>query len=400
MTNPTIIIIAYNRPRVLQRLLKSIATADYILYKKVRLVISIDGGGDRYNQVLEVANTFNWPFGEKEVISHNENIGLRQHVIDCGNLTEKYENIIVLEEDCFVGRNFYDYACKSLEFYKGNPEIAGISLYAYTYYESAGMPFMPVNDGFDTYFMQVPGSLGQVLTKDQWLGFMDYYKSGVEIEEKDKLPEKVKTWPKTSWKKYYYKYMVEKNLYFVYPQMAFSTNFGDAGTNLSSQTQVYQVPIENYRDLDGYRFCEFVESLNKYDAYFELLPACLIAREVDISTDTCIDLIGSKPINLHENKYWLSGKRCMNPIISFDNSLIPVVQNVIFNVKGNSIHYAERESFGIMDHEEKIQQIANAQSLGFTIGEIQIISGKYYKIGYYITHPLKIPEFLKRKLLK
>jgi hypothetical protein len=371
--------------------------AEYHQYDDIRLIISIDGGGNKYTDVLEVSMSFEWKYGEKEIIAYPENIGLRKHVIACGNLTEKFDSIIVLEEDCFVSRNYYNYACKSLNFYSSEPMIAGISLYAYTYYESAGMPFMPVIDGFDTYFMQVPGSLGQVWTKTHWRGFMDYYHSNHQIEKNDKIPEKVKTWPETSWKKYFYKYMVEKNLYFVYPQVAFSTNFGDVGTHLTFQTQVYQVALENYK-VKEYNFAKFEDSKNKYDAYFEMLPECLISHKVNIDLDTCIDLMGSKPLELFKQQYCLSIKKCLNPIQCYDNSLIPIIQNVIYGVDGKWISYAESYSFGELFESARIQQIVNAQSLGFSTGEIKILSGKTYKIGDYILNPHKIWGFFKRKI--
>jgi len=398
--NPTIIIIAYNRPVALSRILGSIAVADFSTYTDVRLIISIDGGGSNFQMVKEVAESFYWQYGVKEVIVHNVNIGLRKHVISCGDLTEKYENIIMLEEDCFVSKNFYNFSIQSLDFYASDKRIAGISLYAYSYYESIGTLFIPIADGYDTYFLQVPSSLGQIWTRAQWQGFKKYYNTKPIIAENDKIPEKVKTWPDSSWKKYFYKYMVDNDLYFVYPQIAFSTNFGDTGENLTEQTQVYQVILENYEKGKEYCFPLFEESNNKYDAYFEFLPKCLISRGVNIDLDTCVDVMGSKPLLLFENKYVISSKTCTQSIIGFDNVLIPVVQNILYKLKGDAIHYGLREHFGILEESSKFQQIANIQTLGFTTGMLQVMSGKYYKIGYYFLKPLKILDMLKRKLKK
>lgn len=43
---PAIVVATYNRPYALQRLLNSIAKADYKGYKNIPLVISVDGGGN------------------------------------------------------------------------------------------------------------------------------------------------------------------------------------------------------------------------------------------------------------------------------------------------------------------------------------------------------------------
>lgn len=397
---PTIVVIAYNRPLALNRVLKSLENANYHGYSDINLIISIDGGGDNNLIINQVANQFNWNYGKKIIISHEMNLGLRNHGIFCGDLTEKYNHIIVLEEDCFVSRNFFDYSIQAVKFYHDDNRLAGISLYSYNYNESFGAFFRPVSDGYDTYFMQVPSSLGQIWTKNKWLYFKEYYKSNPQISDLDKIPDKVKKWPESSWKKFFYKYMVDKDLYFVYPHIALSTNFGDAGTHFYYDTQFYQVPLEYYQVGKIYNFPLFDESLNKYDAYFELKPECLIQKGVVIDTDTCIDTYGSKPLNLFKNKYVLSSKNCSNCIWSNDDVLVPLIQNVLYQIKGNSVHYGLHENFGEFLHSARYRFNKNAQCLGFSAGQQEIISGKYYKLGYYFTHPWKIMNMFKRKIFR
>jgi hypothetical protein len=400
INQPAIVIVAYNRPEALVRILDSIASAHYTGYSDIKLIISIDGCGDKNMDVTRAARAFNWKFGNKEIIERPSNLGLRNHVIACGDLTNKYDNIIVLEEDSFVSRNFYHYAVQSLIAYSTDKHIAGISLYSYHYYESFGTVFIPIADGYDTYFMQVPSSLGQIWTKKQWANFKAYYNTKPTIETTDKIPEKVKTWPESSWKKYFYKYMVERDLYFVYPQTALATNFGDIGTHMLNKTQLYQIPLEIYRTDKQYNFPAFEKSANKYDAYFELLPECLIAQEINIDIDTCIDIFGSKPLSSFSNKYMLSSKACTVSIISFDNVLIPTINNVLYSQQGHSIHYALRVDFTSMKASARLQQIANSESLGYSEGIQHVISSRYYKLGYYILNPNKIIPMMKRKITK
>ncbi|MGV8093829.1 MAG: glycosyltransferase [Mangrovibacterium sp.] len=397
---PTIVVIAYNRPYALRRILNSLASANYKDYKNIRLIVSIDGGGENNVAVREIANTFQWDYGELLIISHSENLGLRKHVIFCADLTEKYQCLILLEEDCFVSRFFFDYACKSMIYYENDQRIAGISLYNYPYYEPFGTCFRPLNDGFDTYFMQAPSSLGQIWTKTQWKNFRLYYNANPKIEANDRIPEKVKIWPETSWKKYFYKYMTEENLFFVYPQIAYTTNFGDEGAHSKVATQYYQVELERFDDPKIYNFAPYDSSNNKYDAYFELLPECFIAKGAEIKIDTCIDISGSKPLKLFDNRYALSCKACNNPIRSYDSVLIPLSQNVFYETKGKTVHYALLSSFGELKNSSKTEQIANSQPLGFSIGKKTVISGTYYKIGYYLLNPLKILGMLKRRTVK
>ena len=145
--SPTIIIATYNRPNSLSRILKSIVKARYCNVKDIRLVISIDGGGDNFEEVCEIADKFDWKVGEKLVIKHEHNLGLRNHIIYCGDLSKEYGDIILLEDDLFVSPNFYLFATSSLNYYRGSKRIAGISLYAYEFNENAGLAFKPMKSG-------------------------------------------------------------------------------------------------------------------------------------------------------------------------------------------------------------------------------------------------------------
>jgi glycosyltransferase involved in cell wall biosynthesis len=70
MTNPTIVVVAYNRTASLQKLLNSLSQAEYS-EDEVNLIISIDYSGD--NKIYKAADAFQWQFGHKKIIRHNTN---------------------------------------------------------------------------------------------------------------------------------------------------------------------------------------------------------------------------------------------------------------------------------------------------------------------------------------
>ena len=72
------------------------------------IVISIDASDTE--DVIQLVDAFRWEHGDKRVIQREVNLGLRRHAIACGNLTEEYGTVIVLEDDLYVSRNFYKYA--------------------------------------------------------------------------------------------------------------------------------------------------------------------------------------------------------------------------------------------------------------------------------------------------
>ena len=61
--NPAIIVVAYNRPSSLQRLLNSLTRADYSVYDSINLIISIDYSNSA--EVISIAKNFSWQFGQK-----------------------------------------------------------------------------------------------------------------------------------------------------------------------------------------------------------------------------------------------------------------------------------------------------------------------------------------------
>ncbi|MBN2485917.1 MAG: glycosyltransferase family 2 protein [Bacteroidales bacterium] len=393
---PAIIVAAYNRPESLKRALNSVARASYNGYCNITLVISIDGGGSNNILVREVANEFAWALGEKKIIAHKKNIGLREHILSCGDLTDVYENIILIEEDCYVSRNFYRFAEKALAFYNAENSIAGISLYAHSYYEAAAMPFQPLCDGYDVYFMQVPSSWGQAWTKEQWKRFRNYHNSSPKISLNDCIPETVKRWPESSWKKYFYKYMANNNLFIVYPHCSFSTNFGDEGTHETSATDLFQVNLENAINFAEYSFAPFPESCNKYDSYSEILPECLIALGADIDADTCVDLSGGKPLHLFKNKYAISAKDCTAGIRTFSARLLPPALNIIHNFNGSFFNYAQIKNFINFPKNKRYELVLKQNALAYLAGKHSVITGKYYKLGYYMLNPIKLVGYIYR----
>ena len=112
-----IVIAAYNRLEPLTRLLQSLAKAVYPL--DVKLIISIDGGGGNQT-IIDTANRFEWKHGEKQVIVHDVNLGLRKHILKCGELTKYYDGIVLLEDDLYVSPYFYTYNVRILNELKCN----------------------------------------------------------------------------------------------------------------------------------------------------------------------------------------------------------------------------------------------------------------------------------------
>ncbi|WKA53997.1 hypothetical protein [Planococcus shixiaomingii] len=332
MDTVAIVVVAYNRLHSLSRILKSLNEAQYD-NQKVPLIISIDKS--KNNDVVNFAHSFQWLHGEKEVIEHSSRLGLRKHVLFCGNLTEKYDSLIVLEDDIYVSKYFYSYSIKSIEKYKDCVDIAGISLYSHQINVGVHRPFTPEFNGQDAFFLKYAQSWGQIWTRRMWKEFFQWYKKNDEsLNNVDSLPQYIKDWSASSWLKYYNAYILENNKYFLYPYTSLTSNFTDSGTHNDISTTSYQVPLLYYSKKE-YNLPTFEEKSLKYDMYFEnenLYSFINIAKR-----DLCIDLYASKIS--HENKrFWLTTKIENYKIIkSFALQLKPHEINIKANLEGNEI---------------------------------------------------------------
>lgn len=263
--NIAIVVIAFNRVSSLERLINSLQNA-YYDNSQITLIISIDKSST--TSVLEYSQTIRWNHGEKKIIAHEKNLGLKQHVLYCGELIKNYDALIILEDDIIVAPSFYLYAQAAVKFYSSDNNIAGISLYNFNLNYQTELPFYPVKIDSDVYFMKCAQSWGQVWMKNQWNDFIEWYNQNKEFSSSKKLPSTICNWPKSSWLKYHTKYCIEQNKYFVYPYTAYSTNCSDIGTHVKKSNSAYQVPLQQGK-MTKFKLIPLNDDAIRYDGFFE-----------------------------------------------------------------------------------------------------------------------------------
>lgn len=333
MSKYAVVVIAYNRVNSIRRLLNSLSKANYE-GDKVDLIISIDKSDT--NDVVDYAEKFNWEHGKKKVKIHEKRLGLKKHVLNCGNYLNYYEAIAVLEDDTYVSPAFYTYMKQSVEFFHGDNNIAGISLYSHMWSIQNNRPFIPEKNKWDVYFLQYAQSWGQIWMKNQWFDFMKWYEqNNLPIEKNSNIPNNVTDWPETSWLKYHIKYCIDNNKYFVYPYTPLSTNFTDIGQHNLISSSTYQVPImydENYT----YNFLELDDKKSiVYDAFFEReqLGTLIGVNNSELN----VNLYGKKGAKSNK-KYLITMENLNNKIINkYSLVLKPHEMNIILNIPGDDI---------------------------------------------------------------
>ncbi len=327
-----IVVVTYNRANSLKRLLDSLAEADYKGAGNVPLVISIDNSGN--DEPARIAEDFDWKYGDKKILKHGERLGLKSHILKCGELTEEYGSIIMLEDDLFVSPQFYIYAEKALDFTADDVRIAGVSLYAHRFNVFARLPFEPVNDGYSNWYFKFASSWGQAWSREQWRGFKEWLgiHDGEAVTE-SALPSDIAGWGDRSWLKYADKYLADQDKYFFYPRNSYTTNFADEGEHAANSVTDLQVPLVEGEE--QYRFSDLDTSKAVYDPYFE-----------NGTLDHETDLYGLKSRDGHlSGRYVYSTKALgFKSVQSYGLKLKPMEANILHRIDGEDIFLYDTET--------------------------------------------------------
>lgn len=326
-----IVVVGYNRIDSIKRILKSLDNAVYP--NDVPLVISIDASGCQ--PLYDFVRSFKWEYGEKYVLIKEKRLGLRDHILSCGDLTKYFRGVIILEDDIFVSPYFYNYALACVDKYDSDDRVSGISLYRPAM--DGNLPIDYVQDGKDTFAYQNVESWGECWTERMWNQFKEWYDDTPNHDfSKVDMPEHMKNWKK-AWSKYYMAFQIETGRFFIYPSVSHTTCFSEAGEH-GKTSSIGQVVIQS--DIKDYNLQDF-ENLSKYDIYGNNLQ---IYEWIKMSpTELCLDFYGHRN-DISNCRFILSPYKYPYKVIKeYALSLRPIELNVLYNVDGNGIYLYDTE---------------------------------------------------------
>lgn len=324
-----VIVVGYNRPDSLGRILGSLKLAEYG-GKQVPLVISIDHSGNE--EVIRIAEEFSWSYGTKRVIAHKKRLGLRRHIISCGDLTGEYGAVMILEDDLYVSPDFYRYASQTLERYGEDFRIAGISLNTRKELLESPYPFYPLHTGYDVFFQQFASSWGQVWNERMWKDFKSWYEAHQILPKSVHVPPSILNYPETSWAKFYQTYVVEEQKYYVFSYDSLTTNFGDAGEHFAQDSSAFQSVL--FYGKKQYRMPDFEEGV-KYDIYGEPVG---LGRYIGVSDEelTC-DLWGRKQEASYRRYLLTCSQKPYKVLRQYSMCMKPMELNIMRDIPGKNI---------------------------------------------------------------
>jgi hypothetical protein len=181
-------ILSFARPQSLRRLLASAELA-FFDGDRVALDIRVDGLPDGADaqltadraQVIEIAQEFSWPHGEKSVSVRPDNVHLAQQWLDAwvpppGEDTDATAALIV-EDDLELSPQFYRWAKRVHSAYRGRSDVVGASLQRPTLvpqYDAEGglTRTLAVENGHAAFLYRLPGSWGFMPFAGPWRSFL------------------------------------------------------------------------------------------------------------------------------------------------------------------------------------------------------------------------------------
>lgn len=344
-----IIAVGYNRPDSLERLLRSLDRAQYD-YEEIPLIISIDHSGNE--EVIQTAREFVWEHGTKRVIAREKRMGLRNHIISCGDLTEEYGSVMILEDDLYVSPDFYNYAMQALKTYGKHEKIAGIGLNVERVLLESPYPFFPLHRGDDVFFQQNGTSWGQVWNRRMWREFRGWYDCHPTMPDNVNVLIQLQSYPESSWAKFFQTYLVEQDKYYVYSYESLTTNFGDAGVHFTRGSSASQSLL--FYGKKDYRMPAFEDGV-KYDLYGEPVG---LGRYLDIPEEelTC-DLWGRKRPESYRKYLLTCAGRPYKKLKSFGMGMKPMELNVMEQIPGDEIRLYDTEEKSPKTGNEKQERL-------------------------------------------
>ncbi|MCI8391774.1 MAG: hypothetical protein HFI35_14145 [Roseburia sp.] len=334
MIIPAIVIVTYNRPRSLQRLLQSLSCACYEGYTGISLVISIDKS-DIQEEIIDIVEKFKWEYGDKIIRKYDVRQGLKKHVLQCGDLTDQYDAVIILEDDLFVSTDFYNYTVQALNYYQNEERVAGIGLYSHEWNGYAFCPFQKRIGDSDVFAGQFSITWGQCWHKKAWKKFRTWMENHQEINIIENAPRRISRWSEQSWGKYFVSYIVENNLYYIIPIFSMTTNFSEVGEHNNSINTDHQVMLWECKE-KVYHF-KPIEALIKYDIFFE--PILDTVSLFGLSQDSVLIDLNATPNRQYHRRYILTTKNLNYALKKkYGLQLRPIENNVIHNVPGTGIY--------------------------------------------------------------
>lgn len=121
-----VVLFAYNRPEYLKRSLGCLRENNVPLIYAFADAPKTPEAAPRVREVREILRQVDWC--EIHIVEREKNLGLGVSILTgVGEVFQKHDALIVLEDDLVFVSGFYRYLCAALEHYKDDPRVMSVS---------------------------------------------------------------------------------------------------------------------------------------------------------------------------------------------------------------------------------------------------------------------------------
>jgi len=204
-------------------------------------------------KVRKLIDAIDWVKVEK--VYQEKNKGLSESIqAGLNHVFKSHDSVVVVEDDVCIAPNFYEYMRQSLEFYKSNKQVAGITGLRYPFERSNLDEYE-----YDTFFAPRFSSWGWATWKDRWIDVELNSKKVTEylkttnvkfLESGEDIPHTIKAVENGQlsgcWDVYYLISMLKSNQVFVWPKYNMVRNTGiGTGSHASDEVIDWQLEWES-----------------------------------------------------------------------------------------------------------------------------------------------------------
>ena len=273
--NIVTILFTYNRSRHTRQVLEALHK-NTILPDK--LYIFQDGRKENtdkaeWEAVGDAINAVSWC--DTKVVISEKNKGLANSIkAGVGRGFEKYDAVIVLEDDCVPHPQFMEYLIKALEKYESCKEVYHIG--------ASSEPVDVEENGTDAYFMGRINSCGWGTWKDRWEQFCNDYRMLGRIKADEYTYEWFRLWGEDiegsllgniegttdSWAAFWALTVIMKRGYCLAPYESLITNIGYDNTGIHSGGSQPVLKLRSHGKISEITLPEKIEFVKNYRKSF------------------------------------------------------------------------------------------------------------------------------------
>lgn len=256
-----LIVLTMDRAGPLERLLRSLAAADYS-DDHVDLDIWVDrrAGAPLDARVLAAAAAIEWPFGAKTIHARRAAGGLYQQWIYTWNIRDQTDEVaVILEDDLEVAPAFYQWLKQARAAYATDPEVGAFTLQRSTLRPRPGrmMGKLALARDVHVFKYRLLGTWGFAPQRDVWLEFRAWFERMREKGEKPYVDDLITTrWYKEQerdgfaphmWSQWWIRFVDEKGYFTVTPHLpdgsTLSANWREGGMHYSKTKPSRDFPV-------------------------------------------------------------------------------------------------------------------------------------------------------------